>query len=119
MRAGGSKQSRRMLAWVLPYLVLSLCNGGLHNHPLAQRLTGFADAGQGRCTVAYQAASAARPQSESGCPACQWLTHSNVYATPAPAVAAPAPSLEAQPSPVTQPSTVITLGEHIRAPPFA
>jgi hypothetical protein len=108
-----------LFMWVLPYLVLSLCSGGLHNHPLAQHLMGLANAGQGRGTVAYQAASAARPQSESGCAACQWLTHSNGYVAPAPAVPALAPSLEAQPSPVTQPSTVITLGSHIRAPPFA
>jgi hypothetical protein len=108
-----------LLMWVLPYLFLSLISGGRHNHPLAQSLTGFAVDDQSKGTAAYQAASAARPQSESGCAACQWLTHSNGYAAPAPAVPAVAPSLEAQPSPVTQPPTVITLGGHIRAPPFA
>jgi hypothetical protein len=108
-----------LFMWVLPYLLLSLCNGGLHNHPLAQRLIGFADAGQGRCTVAYQAALAGEPQSDSGCAACQWLAHSNGHAAPAPAVPALAPSIEVQPSPVTQPFTVITLNQHIRAPPLA
>lgn len=108
-----------LFLWVLPYLVLSLCSGGLHNHPLAQSLTAFAVDGQGKSTVAYQAASAARPHSESGCAACQWLTSASSYVTPPPAVSAPTPYLDAQPSPVTQPSTVITLGNHIRAPPFA
>jgi len=106
-----------LLIWVLPYLVLSLCNGGLHNHPLAQRLIGFANAGQGRSTGAPQIAQAARSHSEHGCAACQWLTHSRCYAAPPPAVPALAPSLEAQSSSVTPPFTIIPLGRHIRAPP--
>jgi len=108
-----------LFMWVLPYILLSLCNGGLHNHPLAQRSTGFADAGQGHRTGAYQIAPAARPHSESECIACQWLTHSNGYVAPPPAVSAVAPSLEAQPSSVAQPFTVIALNQHIRAPPLA
>lgn len=108
-----------MLAWVLPYLVLSLSNGGIHNHPLTQVRPGLTNDGMGGSQEAYQTAPAARPHSESGCAACQWLTHCNGYLAPLSPVPVLTPFCEAPPSLVAQPFTITPLRNHIRAPPCA
>jgi hypothetical protein len=119
VRTGGSKRRLRMLAWVLPYLVLSLCSGGLHNHPLTHGRSGLTGDGRGASQPAYQTASARQPESESACTACQWLLHSDGYTAASPMVPALGPSVEMRLPSVTQLLTVITLNEHIRAPPPA
>jgi hypothetical protein len=69
--------SRWLLSWLLPYLVLSLSNGGLHTHDYsaavgrAQRLS---SAGVVASHIVSRVAT-------TECLACKWLASSSIYPT--------------------------------------
>jgi hypothetical protein len=64
VRVWSAKHRRALLVWVLPYLLLTLANGGVHNDRLPAAASSLSHA---RC-----ASHALAPDSDN-CPACQWL----------------------------------------------
>jgi hypothetical protein len=118
LTSGGRTRRAFLLAGLIPYLLLALANGGLHNHGWSrERGEPVAVSSAGSQAVCLLPAAAQSPASESECAACQWVMHSTASASTSAAI--PAPAAVAAPTPPLLfhllPAFVLTWD--IRAPP--
>jgi hypothetical protein len=107
---------RLLLVWLLPYLLLTLADGGLHNHGL---VTTSPSMFAGSRAIAHAVSSPQGTPSSRDCPACQWLLTTNACSA---AHAGPAAALPSQSAALAIPDAVTLdiLSPHAsRAPPLA
>lgn len=113
-RRGG--RSWPWLIWLLPYLLFTVANGGIHNHSLLS--SGPTGVSSGSVTSSLHGFLPGKAQ-PSDCPACQWLANSSVcgFAHGETQAALPA-CLVALGGEISAASAVVTT--HLsRAPPLA
>ena len=104
------------LAGVVPYLLLAVASGELHQH---YRSAAALTLGAVSHTAALSPAFAPPQTPDSDCPACQWLISSVGCTFPVLAAPAPAPAEEAASLPSPEPPSAFFLCRHSRAPPSA
>lgn len=109
--------SRWFLIWLLPYVVLSVSGGGIHNHGKAGLSSQVNDRlAEGTAPVSLAPTT---PASDDDCAACQWLAGSTAQAPTQVAVSDSGPVAIAAPALTPSLPVVFLVCRDIRAPPSA